>query len=56
MYEIWKNPSDGKWYWHFKAKNNEIICHSQGYKSRQGARKGINAMKRAVFAKVEVKK
>ncbi len=28
---------DNLWYWRLKAANNEIVCWSEGYSSRQGA-------------------
>ena len=34
--EVFKGPS-GKWAWHLIGRNNEIICVSETYASRQGA-------------------
>ena len=38
---------DGKWYFHLKAANHEIILASQGYADKSGATAGTNAVKRA---------
>jgi len=34
---------DGLYYWHLKSANGEILCHSEGYNSKQAAQNGINA-------------
>jgi uncharacterized protein YegP (UPF0339 family) len=34
---------DGKWYFHLKAANGEVVSQSEGYESREGAAKGIEA-------------
>ena len=40
---------DGKWYWHIKARNNEVIEQSEGYTRRSSAKKGLErAMRRAL--------
>jgi len=36
---------DEQFYWHLKAPNGEIICQSEGYVAKQGAQKGIAAVK-----------
>jgi len=41
---------DGRWGFNLKAANNEIIATSQSYETRQGAEKGIDAIKAAVTA------
>ena len=46
-FEIEKRK-DGKWGFRLKAANSEIIAHSQGYASKDGAEKGIEAVKKAV--------
>lgn len=33
----------GLWFWHLKAANGEILAHSEGYVSKQGAEHGANA-------------
>ena len=38
---------DGKFYFHLKAANHEIILRSQGYSDKGGAKAGIDAVKRA---------
>ena len=53
---IWKSSADSQWYWHLKAKNGEVICQSEGYRSKYNARKGIKSVRRnALFAKEETK-
>lgn len=34
--------SDNQYYWHLKARNGEILCHSEGYTSKQNANHGAN--------------
>jgi hypothetical protein len=36
---------DGHHYWNFKAPNGEILCHSEGYTSKQAAVNGIRSLK-----------
>jgi uncharacterized protein YegP (UPF0339 family) len=36
---------DGKFYFHLKAANGEIIASSQGYTTKQSAENGIDAIK-----------
>jgi uncharacterized protein len=44
----------GKFRFHLKAPNGEIIAASQGYKTKANAKEGIDAVKRhAPNAKVE---
>ena len=33
--------ANGKWYFHVKAANGEVVSASQGYKNRRGARRAI---------------
>ncbi len=44
-FEIFKG-SDGKYYFRLKAANGEIIAHSQGYSTKQGAHDGIASVKK----------
>jgi uncharacterized protein len=44
-FEIFKG-ADGKYYFRLKAGNGEIIAHSQGYSSKQGAQDGIASVKK----------
>ena len=37
--------ADGKFYFHLKAGNGEIICQSQGYASKQSALNGIESIR-----------
>ena len=36
---------NGQFYWHFKANNEEIICVSEGYTSKENAQASIGIMK-----------
>lgn len=45
MFEIFYTPGRGFW-WHLKAGNGEILCHSEMYASKQGAQTGIAAVKK----------
>lgn len=38
-FEVYK--SKGQWYFRLKAGNGEIIAQSEGYKTKQGAMKGV---------------
>lgn len=40
--------TDGQYYWRLVAENGEILCHSEGYASKQGAQNGIYSCKRIV--------
>jgi hypothetical protein len=52
-FEISKDKA-GKFRFHLKAPNGEIIAASQGYASKANAEKGIEALKtHAITAKVE---
>jgi uncharacterized protein YegP (UPF0339 family) len=45
-FEISKDKA-GKFRWHLKAANGEIIAASQGYEKKANAEKGIQAVKKA---------
>lgn len=45
MFEIFYTLGKGFW-WHLKADNGEILCHSEMYTSKQGAQTGIAAVKK----------
>ncbi|PYF09573.1 hypothetical protein C8J30_108151 [Rhodobacter viridis] len=45
MFEIFYTVGRGYW-WHLKAGNAEVLCHSEMYASKQGAQNGIDAVKR----------
>jgi uncharacterized protein YegP (UPF0339 family) len=51
-FKLWRSTSDHQWYFSLFAKNHEIIASSEGYESRQGALKGVRAVRRACFAKL----
>ena len=40
----WKSESTKQWYWHLKARNGQIICQSEGYKSKAGCLNGIGSV------------
>ena len=42
-FEIFKGK-DGKFYFHLKSSNGEIIAQSQGYSSKQHAESGVAAV------------
>jgi uncharacterized protein YegP (UPF0339 family) len=44
---------DGKWYFNLKAANGEIVSQSEGYETRGGAVKGIEATAKAAKAAYE---
>jgi uncharacterized protein YegP (UPF0339 family) len=52
-FRLWCNFK-GTWYWTLVAKNGEPIAQSEGYKTEQGARKGIRSIRTvAPFAKID---
>lgn len=50
-YEIWK-ATDGNWYWHLKAGNNEIIATGEGYTTKQSVLHVIQMVATSGDAKV----
>ena len=48
-FEISKDKS-GKYRFHLKAANGEIIAASQGYETKESAHKGIESVKTSVSA------
>ena len=36
---------DGQYYWNFKARNGEKLCHSEGYTQKHSALEGIRSLK-----------
>lgn len=49
MIKIFKSDKDGQHYFHVTARNGKIIAQSEGYKTKAGARKGIEALKKALL-------
>lgn len=52
QFRIKKSKTGGHFYFNLKANNGEIVATSEMYKSRQGCKKGIRAVKRALFAPI----
>jgi len=51
-FELWKDKG-GEWRWNLKAGNGEVIAVSEGYSSKQGAKKGVGSVRRAaLFARI----
>lgn len=44
-YEWWQG-ADADWYWHLKAPNGQIIASGEGYKTKAGVLRGIQAHRR----------
>jgi uncharacterized protein YegP (UPF0339 family) len=36
--ELYRSKQDGKWYWHMRAGNGEMIADSEGYSRKIDAR------------------
>lgn len=53
MIEIFRSTEDDQWYWHVKARNGRVVAQSEGYKSKQGAIKGVTALGKALDTPVE---
>lgn len=45
MFEI-KNARGGGFFWTLQGNNNETLCHSEVYTSKQAAQNGIEAVRR----------
>lgn len=41
--ELFRSRNDGKWYWHLRAGNGEIIADSEGYSRKVDARQVVEA-------------
>jgi uncharacterized protein YegP (UPF0339 family) len=50
---IKKSKNGRYWYFILKARNSEIVATSEMYNSKQAAKKGINAVRKSLFAGVE---
>ncbi|EYR78099.1 YegP family protein [Shinella sp. 838] len=46
MFEIFYSSQNRGYWWHLKAANGEILCHSEMYTAKQSAQVGIDAVKR----------
>lgn len=45
-FEFWKGKSG--WFWHFKAGNGQILCHSESYTTRRNCVHGIVSIRLAI--------
>ena len=45
-YELFKGAS-GDWRWRLKSGNGEVVASGEGYTTKHGARRGIDAHRRA---------
>jgi len=53
MFEI-RNTVNGKFYWRFKAVNDEIVAVSEEYETKQSCTNGIDCiMSGAIFAAIK---
>ena len=52
QFTIKKSKTGGHFYFNLKANNGEIVATSEMYKSKQGCKKGIRAVKRSLFAPI----
>ncbi len=46
-FQVYKNKSDSDWHWRLVAANGEELAWSEAYRSKDGAMKGIESLKRA---------
>ncbi len=44
-FELFREEGSGQFRWRLSAANGEIVAASEGYHNRQGAEKGIAAVK-----------
>lgn len=42
--EIKKTNNPFRWYFRVKARNGEILCHSEVYTTKQECEQGVNAL------------
>jgi uncharacterized protein YegP (UPF0339 family) len=56
-FHYWKSATDGRWYWHAKAPNHEVVATaSQGYQHKESCLESIELVqKHAATAAVEMK-
>ena len=54
MIEIKKNK-DGKHYFRVKAKNGEILCHSEIYESKQGCEQAVQALVKVLIEELSTR-
>jgi uncharacterized protein YegP (UPF0339 family) len=45
-FEVYE-AQDGEWRWRLIARNGEIVASGEGYKTRNGAIRGTEALRRA---------
>jgi uncharacterized protein YegP (UPF0339 family) len=45
VFEYWKSDVDGKWYWHLKAGNGEIVASSQGYTTSSACKATVESIR-----------
>ena len=53
MFEIWKRL--GKWFWHYKAANGEIVASGEGYTRRIDCIKAIKIIKNTADSPIREK-
>jgi len=46
MFEIYQSPKNKEFYFGLKAKNNQIILASEGYKTKASCKAGIKSVKK----------
>lgn len=51
-FDLWRSTSDGKWYFHYVARNGEIVAPSQGYTRKIDARHAIRLLRFSFLAPV----
>lgn len=46
-FEVYRDTA-GEWRWRLRAANSEVVAAGEGYKTKAGALRGVQAMQRAV--------
>lgn len=46
-FQVYQNKSNEYWHWRLVAANGEELAWSEAYKTKDGATKGVDALKRA---------
>lgn len=53
-FNLFQGSSNKQWYFNLQADNGEKVCQSEGYSSKDAAKKGIDAVKRLAPSAVVV--
>jgi uncharacterized protein YegP (UPF0339 family) len=54
-YQYWQGTRSGKWFWHARGMNHEVICQGEtnGYHNKADCLKAIELLKNGAAAEVK---